>query len=110
MVRIERSSGGRPDSDIGMPPRPIGKTSAVASLRVSTVIEKGLPSALLGITDVGRVEGVAQALVARVAQRAGVGDVAIVGGRHELGLDEVDRLGRRRAGGERAGVAGQRLE
>ena len=28
MVRIDRSSGGRQESDIGIAPRPIGKTSA----------------------------------------------------------------------------------
>src|SRR6185295_12769340 len=34
IVRIERSTGGREESDIGIPPRPIGNTSASPSLRV----------------------------------------------------------------------------
>ena len=34
MARIDRSSGGRPESDIGIAPRPIGKTAFSATRRV----------------------------------------------------------------------------
>src|SRR3954447_1514738 len=44
MVRMERSSDGRPSSDMGMPPRPMGKTSASASFLVG-VIRSGYPGA-----------------------------------------------------------------
>src|SRR3954471_17067417 len=71
----------------------------------------GSVSALVGVADVLRGEVVAQPLVAREAQRPGVGDVAVVDRGDQLRLDEVRPFGRLRlAGGERAGVAGQRRE
>src|SRR3954454_22673239 len=63
----------------------------------------------LGRADVLGVDVVAQALVDRVAQSAGLREVGVLHARDEPRLDVVGALGRLRAG-ERAVRARQRLE
>src|SRR4051794_12172795 len=85
-------------------------------------IDRGMPDILtgradgyaicgsLGPRDLDGVDVVAEASVDRVAQRAIAGHVAVLDAGHEDGLHEVRALLGLRAGGERARVAGERVE
>src|SRR3954451_20428020 len=108
MVRIDRSSGGRPASDMGMPPRPIGNTSAPASVRFGGMsppspgaLPRKQPSGVVE-ADRLRVDVVAQPLVDGMAQRARLRPLAVVARGHEPGVHEA-RLARRLAPLEWAG-------
>ena len=57
MVRIDCSSGGRPESDIGMPPSPIGNTSASPSRRVAVLVVALIRRAYPVDRDVSRTAG-----------------------------------------------------
>src|SRR5215217_4294436 len=103
IVRIAWSSSGRPLRESGIPPRPIGKTSASPSVRVG-VMQRRLPEA-----DVFRRHVVAQALIGGLAQGAGVGALGEVDAGDEARLDEAGQLGRL-AAHERRRIRGERVD
>src|SRR5215213_1208263 len=95
IVRMARSSSGRPSIESGIPPRPIGKTWASPRARLG-VMPEALPE-----PHVARRHVVAQALVGRLAQRAGLRALGELDAGDEARLDEAREL-RRLAADERA--------
>src|SRR3954453_5690292 len=106
IVRIARSSSGRPSTDIGISPSPMGKI-AVPSMCREGVMGSSMRgrSRVLREPDALGVEVVAQALVGGVADRAGLCPLRVLDVGHQVGVDEPGGAWRL-APGERRVLAG----